>query len=120
MVVEHRVAADRLKKQYFRRWHYWNGISRAHLYWKSGLDPEEPEARRYANPLPSWGGIPSRLLLKGAASAKSWGWRVLRGDPARAFEYELWLCFLAGFAVECRRQRRRAAFTAAPAGTAPS
>jgi glycosyltransferase involved in cell wall biosynthesis len=116
MIVEHRVPVERLTRQYFRRWHYWNGISRARMYWKAGLDPEEPEAMRHTNPLPSCGGVPVRLLAKGVRSLRSWAWRSLRGDRACAFEYELWLCFLAGFAQESRRQAK-APFAGAPAST---
>ena len=47
MRVQHRVEAERLEKHYFRRWHYWHGISRARLYYRYGFDPEEPEAARY-------------------------------------------------------------------------
>jgi glycosyltransferase involved in cell wall biosynthesis len=107
MLVEHRVIVERLKKQYFRRWHFWHGISRASLYWRYGFDPEEPEAVRHTRPMPALLGVPRPLLLKGARALRSWLWRTIRGDRSQAFGYELWLCFLAGFALETRRQRRQ-------------
>lgn len=97
MVVHHVVTADRLHKQYFRRWLYWHGISRALLYQQGGYDIEEPELE---NPPhagePEIAGVPIHLLKKGARSARSFAWRTLRRDRATAFEHELWLCFFAG------------------------
>jgi glucosyl-dolichyl phosphate glucuronosyltransferase len=104
MRVQHRVEPERLERQYFRRWHYWHGISRARLYHRYGFDPEEPEAARYDRPLPSVFGVPRRLFPKALASLRSCIWRRLRGQKARAFEYELWLCFFAGLARQCIRE----------------
>jgi glycosyltransferase involved in cell wall biosynthesis len=104
MRVQHRVEPERLERQYFRRWHYWHGISRARLYYGSGFDPEEPEAARYDRPLPSILGVPRRLFPKALASLRSWIWRGLRGHTAQAFEYELWLCFFAGLSRQCLRE----------------
>jgi glucosyl-dolichyl phosphate glucuronosyltransferase len=106
MLVEHRVVVDRLQKEYFRRWHYWHGISRGTMYWRFGFDPEEPEALQHIQPLPAIAGVPSRLIRKAVRSLRSWTWRRTRGEARRAFDYEMWLCFFAGIAVECRRQRR--------------
>jgi glycosyltransferase involved in cell wall biosynthesis len=103
MVVDHQVIVERLQKQYFRRWYYWHGISRANLYWRLGLDPEEPEALQHTEPLEQIAGVPRRLLSKAAKSLRSWAWRSLRGDSAQAFEYEMWLCSFAGFTSELRR-----------------
>ena len=50
MIVHHIVPQDRLNKKYFRRWMYWNGISRSILYRMSGLDIE---GREQAKPDPS-------------------------------------------------------------------
>ena len=106
MRVQHRVEAERLEQHYFRRWHYWHGISRARLYYRYGFDPEEPEAARYDRPLPSFFGVPRRLLPKAVTSLRSCIWRRLRGQDAGAFEYELWLCFFAGMARQCLRESR--------------
>jgi len=99
MIVDHLVSADRLDKQYFRRWFYWHGISRAILCQSGGLDLEEPEsgitragARRLA-------GVPLPLFVKALRSARSFVWHSIRRD-ATAFEYELWLCFFAGLLRE--------------------
>jgi glycosyltransferase involved in cell wall biosynthesis len=118
MIVEHRVIVDRLHKQYFRRWYYWHGISRAKLYWRFGLDPEEPEALQHTQPLPQIAGVPRRLLSKAVKSLRSWAWRSWRGEAAQTFEYEMWLCFFAGLTSELRRVRH-IPFATASAGDAP-
>ena len=97
MVVHHLVPVSRLQKQYFRRWMYWHGISRAMLFKQGGFDMEEPEFERP----PHAGerqvaGVPVHLIRKAARSTRSFLWHSLRGDIATAFEYELWLCFFAG------------------------
>ena len=43
MVVRHLIPTDRLNKEYFRRWFYWRGISRAMMYARTGKDMEAPE-----------------------------------------------------------------------------
>jgi glucosyl-dolichyl phosphate glucuronosyltransferase len=106
MRVQHWVEADRLRRQYFRRWHYWHGISRARLYYRYGFDPEEPERARYEAPLPSVLGVPRRLLPKAVASLRSYVWRRLLGQDALAFEYQLWLCFFAGMVRQCVGEAR--------------
>jgi len=106
MRVQHRVAGDRLERQYFRRWYYWHGISRASMYYKLGFDLEEPERRQYDRPLPHFFGVPRGLWSKALVSLRSYAWRLLRGEATRAFQYELWLCFFAGLVVQCTRERR--------------
>ena len=97
MVVHHLVARDRLEKQYFRRWLYWHGISRAMLFLQRGFDMEEPELERppYAGDR-QVGGVPLHLIRKALRSTLSLVWQTLKGNVAVAFEYELWLCFFAG------------------------
>jgi glycosyltransferase involved in cell wall biosynthesis len=41
--IRHIIPEDRLTKAYFRRWFYWNGISRALLYEQSRINMEAPE-----------------------------------------------------------------------------
>ena len=118
MIVHHLVPRERLTKQYFRRWLYWHGISRAMLYRQGGFDMEEPELEHppYAGGR-SIVGVPVHLVRKAARSARSLAWHTLRGNVAVAFEYELWLCFFAGL-VRQRFADRRLPIAAGPA--APS
>jgi GT2 family glycosyltransferase len=108
MVVHHLVSRDRLEKQYFRRWLYWHGISRAILYRQGGFDMEEPELThpRYAGER-IVGGIPVHLLYKALRTARSFAWHTLRRNVPLAFEHELWLCFFAGLARQRWIDRKR-------------
>jgi len=97
MVVHHLVAAERLKKPYFRRWLYWHGISRALLFKQGGFDLEEPELQQPPHAGERQiGGVPAHLLRKAIWTAGAFAWHSMRRDVAIAFEHELWLCFLGG------------------------
>jgi hypothetical protein len=81
--VRHRVPPHRMTKRYYRRWSFWNGVS------KSVLDAQRPLPGRRI------GQIPRHLV--GAAA-----WGVLhslgaRRDPAAAFDGQLRVVHLAGF-----------------------
>jgi glucosyl-dolichyl phosphate glucuronosyltransferase len=108
MVVDHIVAADRLHKQYFRRWFYWHGISRALLCRHSSLDVEEPDSGVTHSGERRLLGLPLSLYPKALRSARSLVWHSIRRD-ASAFEYELWLCFFAGLLRESLTHRGHAA-----------
>jgi len=116
MVVHHLVARERLQKQYFRRWLYWHGISRAMLFRQGGFDMEEPELER---PLHAGerqiAGVPLHLIRKALRSARSLVWQTIKGNLGVAFEHELWLCFFAGLA----RQRWADRYLAIAAGPLP-
>ena len=87
MLVHHIVVAERLTKNYFRRWFYWHGRSRAILSHHTGLDIEEPETARAA------GGGPPRSAARGLfgkafRSTISCLHRRLQRQDAEAFEYK--------------------------------
>jgi glucosyl-dolichyl phosphate glucuronosyltransferase len=97
MVVHHLVAPERLEKQYFRRWLYWHGISRAMLYRQAGFDMEEPELEYPPHACERQiAGVPVHLIRKALRTTRSLVWHTLRRDVSLAFEHELWLCFFAG------------------------
>jgi glucosyl-dolichyl phosphate glucuronosyltransferase len=99
MWLYHHVPADRLTRRYFRRWWFSKGISRARLH---GIHPDadSPVAREFA-------GVPRYLF--GEAARRAWGWvATARTAPAHA-EHEMFLAYLAGYALERRRRRRRGA-----------
>ena len=99
MVVHHLVKTERLTKQYFRRWFYWHGISRALLFRCGGFDMEEPERENARNAaVRQFAGVPLPLIRKAARTLRSAVWRRLRGNRNLAFDYELWLWFFAGVA----------------------
>jgi glycosyltransferase involved in cell wall biosynthesis len=106
VVVHHLIPQDRLTKNYFRRWYYWRGVSRAILYADCGLDMENPEGPppdvvriRHIAGVPRYMFRTALVRLKDAAAA----W--LAGDAVTSFDRELWLCFFAG--IVGRRWRDR-------------
>jgi glucosyl-dolichyl phosphate glucuronosyltransferase len=107
MVVHHVIPSERLTKQYFRRWLYWHGISRAILCRHRGTDIENPESPVTGRRGAEIAGIPWRLVLTAVRSVPSWVWRSLRGDSVAAFERELWLCFFAGVVRQRWTDRHR-------------
>jgi glycosyltransferase involved in cell wall biosynthesis len=99
MVVHHVVEADRLKKQYFRRWYYWHGISRAILFTKLGVDMDAPDSSQLDfSKVPQIAGVPRYMFRTLLTRVKDLLTARLRGDSVAAFEHELWLCFFAGLA----------------------
>jgi glucosyl-dolichyl phosphate glucuronosyltransferase len=96
-VVHHVVPKERLNKAYFRRWFYWNGISRAVLYQKLGVDMEAPDESRldFAR-VPHLGGVPRYMFRSAVRNLLSIGRAAARRDPVATFEHELWLWFFAG------------------------
>jgi len=98
MMVDHHVPARRLTKQYFRRWWYGKGLSRAQLdrlqpVTELGVDLSN--ARQVA-------GIP--LFMLRSALMDAIGWLVDAFDTAEQFRREMMLCYFAGY-VAARRRR---------------
>jgi len=107
MIVHHVVEADRLKKQYFRRWYYWHGISRAILFAKLGVDMDSPDHSRLDfSKVPQIAGVPRYMYRTLARHAKDLVGAQLRGDAVAAFEHEVWLCFFAGIARQRWSERK--------------
>ena len=97
MVVHHVVEPDRLTKQYFRRWYYWHGISRAILFTKLGVDMDSPDNSHLDfSKVRQIAGVPRYMYRTLAARLRDLVSAWLRRDPVAAFEHELWLCFFAG------------------------
>lgn len=107
MVVHHVVEADRMKKQYFRRWYYWHGISRAILFTKLGVDMDSPDNSHLDfSKVPQIAGVPRFMYRTLLTHAKDLVVARLRGDVVTAFEHELWLCFFAGIARQRWAERK--------------
>jgi glycosyltransferase involved in cell wall biosynthesis len=107
MVVHHVVEAERLRKQYFRRWYYWHGISRAILFTKLGVDMDAPDNSQLDfSKVPQLAGVPRYMYRTLATHAKDVVVARLRGDAVAAFEHELWLWFFAGIAKQRWSERK--------------
>jgi glycosyltransferase involved in cell wall biosynthesis len=97
MIVHHIVPAERLTKRYFRRWLYWNGLSRAVLYQNMKLDMESPDDSTLDfSTVPHIAGMPRYMYRSALRSLVRMGTAISRRDPAAAFEHELKLWFFAG------------------------
>jgi len=97
MVVHHVVEASRLTKEYFRRWCYWHGISRAILFTKLGVDMDSPDNSTVDfSKVPQLAGVPRQMYRTLAWHTKHMIAKRLRGDVVESFEHELWLWFFAG------------------------
>jgi glycosyltransferase involved in cell wall biosynthesis len=112
MAVRHAVPGERLTKQYFRRWFFWHGVSRALMYRHAGLDILDPDSGKASATAPGFAAVPLSVWRTMAWSGASWIRRIARGRPTRAFEYELSVAFCAG--VVCQRWRDRLAHAATP------
>ena len=97
MAVRHVIPASRLKKQYFRRWFYWRGISRAQLYERFGLDMISPEETTldYSR-VPHVAGVPRYMYRRLLLELRRWAGALWRRQPRAAFDHELWIWFFAG------------------------
>jgi glycosyltransferase involved in cell wall biosynthesis len=106
MVVRHIIPAERLNKQYFRRWSYWRGISRGLLYQQQGLDMESPQETRIDfSRVAHIAGIPRYLFRVLLRHGRACAGATLRGDAVAAFEHEMWLWMFAGIARQRWRDR---------------
>ncbi|HUK89122.1 MAG TPA: hypothetical protein VLZ81_01895, partial [Blastocatellia bacterium] len=106
--IRHCIPAARLNKEYFRRWYYWHGVSRALLYEQSGLDMEAPEATGMDfSHVPHVFGVPRYLYRTGFNAAMCMAKETIKGDQAAAFEHELWLWFFAGIFKQRMKDKGR-------------
>lgn len=97
MVVYHIVPVERLRKQYFRRWFYWHGISRAILHENFGLDMESPEDTLLDfSKVPRIAGVPRYMFRTCLGAVREMMIAAAKRDTAKAFDQELWLWFFAG------------------------
>jgi len=107
MVVQHVVPANRLKKQYFRRWLYWHGISRAIIYEKLGVDMESPDYSELDfSKVPHIFGVPRYLYRSIARSFSKMIVEAKRRNAVASFEHELRLWFYAGIFRQRWRNHR--------------
>jgi glycosyltransferase involved in cell wall biosynthesis len=114
MRVAHHVPASRLTKQYFRRWWFWKGLSRArvdaiHQETELGLDlrriPRIAKVPRYV-----WGQLPREMV--------SWMMARLGGRPLDAMRHAMRVAYCLGYIRACWSRRTLAPLTkdlAAPA-----
>jgi len=102
MVVDHHVPAQRLTKEYFRRWWYGKGVSRAaldRLQPITELGVDLSRVRHVAN-------VPLFMLRTAAADVMGWIGAALRMDSEEQFRHEMMLCYFAGYVTARQRATR--------------
>jgi glycosyltransferase involved in cell wall biosynthesis len=100
MLVHHHVPACRLTKQYFRRWWYGKGISRASL---ERLQPIT-EAGVDLSTTQRLAGAPLFMWRSAAADLAGWIGSTLRFDSERRARHEMMLCYFAGYLAARNRR----------------
>ena len=109
MAVQHVIQADRLNKRYFRRWYYWNGISRALMYRNAWIDMQAPESTELDfSRVPHFLGVPRFFYRKAAREARRMLVQAWRGDAVGSFDAELWLWFFSGVVAQRWKDRHLA------------
>ncbi|MEW6127526.1 MAG: glycosyltransferase family 2 protein [Acidobacteriota bacterium] len=107
MVIHHIIAAERLTRRYFRRWFYWNGISRARLYEQGRFNMESPEDRSLDfSKVPHIAGVPRYMFRSYCKRLKKMLMAYLQRDVEMSFEQQLELCFFAGVIRQRWKDRR--------------
>jgi hypothetical protein len=99
MHVRHHVPARRLTKEYFRRWWYGKGRSRAAL---ERLQPIT-DLGIDLNQVPHLLRTPRFMWRSAAESALGWAAAALRFNPQEQFRHETRLCYFAGY-LSARRE----------------
>jgi glycosyltransferase involved in cell wall biosynthesis len=115
MVVHHMIQPDRLEKAYFRRWFYWNGVSRALMYRDAWIDMQAPESTELDfSRVPHVFGVPRFFYRKVPREARRALVSAWRRQSAESFDAELWLWFFAGVLRQRWQDRKLPRPAAAP------
>lgn len=101
MQLGHHVPAARLTQQYFRRWWFWKGISRARLH---RLHPQSElglDLRR----VPRLAGVPRFAFGEVVAYARTFLAQLVRRDRLKAAEAQMMLMYAVGYVIESWQKR---------------
>jgi glycosyltransferase involved in cell wall biosynthesis len=93
MEIEHHVPAERLSKDYFRRWWFWKGVSRArmdtlHPVTELGLD---------LRTVPHLARVPRYMLAALPRIVLAWVLAAVRRHWADAMRQEMLVCYTLGY-----------------------
>jgi glycosyltransferase involved in cell wall biosynthesis len=107
MVIQHIIPKERLTKRYFRRWFYWNGISRALLYEQSRINMEAPEDHSLDfSKVAHIAGVPRYMFRSYFGTFLKMLEAYGRHNVEARFERELELCFFAGIIRQRWKDRK--------------
>jgi len=93
MSLHHHVPASRLERDYFRRWWFWKGISKARLerarpVTELGIDLSQ---------VPRVAGVPRFMFRSAAVDAVGWIKALVSGRPEEQMRHAMMLCYFAGY-----------------------
>jgi glycosyltransferase involved in cell wall biosynthesis len=109
MVLDHHVPARRLRKDYYRRWWYGKGVSRARLEARHPVTELGLDLRT----VPTLFGIPRFLFGNALRDLKGWIAAAFNRDEGARIAAETQLCYFAG---QIRERLRQATLRGAPRG----
>jgi glycosyltransferase involved in cell wall biosynthesis len=108
MLVNHIIPKERLSKAYFRRWFYWNGISRALLYEQARINMEAPEDTSLDfSTVAHIAGVPRYMFRTYLGTFFRMLKAFTRRDLEARFERELELWFFAGVIRQRWKDRKK-------------
>jgi glycosyltransferase involved in cell wall biosynthesis len=93
MALRHHVPARRLTRQYFRRWWFGKGVSRAALERGQSVSDTGLDLTRVSRVL----SVPRPMYGSAVRHAAGWLQDTLRGRTAPAFRHEMMLDYFAGY-----------------------
>src|SRR5206468_4259500 len=93
MSLHHHVPAARLEREYFCRWWFWKGISKARLeqvrpVTELGVDLTE---------VPTIAGVPRFMFRTAISDAAGWLKALVSREPQEQMRRAMMLCYFAGY-----------------------
>jgi len=116
MELDHHVPHTRLTKQYFRRWWYWKGVSRA----RADAMHQQTELGLNLRDVPYVAHVPRFVWGLLARAVLQWIGASLRRDPIMAARFQMQCAYAVGYVRACwdRTTRPSRAAVAVPRETA--
>ncbi len=104
MSLHHHVPARRLTRDYFRRWWFWKGVSKARLEQRHPITEMGIDLSR----VPTLCGVPRFLIGSAIRDAFGWLWAAVRFDRIERMRRAMMLCYFAGYVKGVRDVIREA------------
>ena len=105
MQVHHHIPSRRLTRDYFRKWWFGKGVSRAALERTQPLTELGVDLRKTPHML----GVPRFMYGSAARDFVGMVAERLKGRPAASFRHQMMLAYFAGYAWARQRERRAGA-----------
>ena len=93
MSLRHHVPASRLERDYFRRWWFWKGISKARLERVRPVTELGVDLSRVSK----IAGVPRYMFRSAIADAAGWIKALVAGRPEDQMRHAMMLCYFAGY-----------------------